>query len=257
MVLNISTSPITAAVDLNPSATGTISIPTSATDPGTSITYTVTSIGDSAFEACSGLTSVTIPNSVTSIGDSAFEDCGDLTSVICNIVTPLVISADVFAGVAQSACSLKVPTAASVAAYQAASVWTNFNPIITDVISVNTVVDSPTQVTVNFSDPTNGTGALGENKPERDLLVSPNHSMLIGNRLIFAKFLVNGSTIYQDMSFNKIEYFHILSDDHYIINANGTLSETLGSEEMFIFESILVHTVKEEIEVNSQTEMVC
>ena len=33
----------------------------------------VTSIGSSAFENCSGLTSVTIPNSVTSIGWSAFE----------------------------------------------------------------------------------------------------------------------------------------------------------------------------------------
>jgi hypothetical protein len=81
-------------------------------------------------------------------------------------------------------------------------------------------------------------GALGHLKPERDLLVSPNHSMLVGERLIFAKNLINGSSIYQDMSFEKIEYFHILSDDHYVINANGTLSETLGSEEIAIFEAL-------------------
>ena len=46
----------------------------------------VTSIGDSAFEFCSGLTSITIPNSVTSIGSSAFYNCSSLTSVIWDAV---------------------------------------------------------------------------------------------------------------------------------------------------------------------------
>ncbi len=41
----------------------------------------LTSIGDSAFSACEGLTSIVIPSSVTSIGDSAFRICGGLTSV--------------------------------------------------------------------------------------------------------------------------------------------------------------------------------
>ena len=41
----------------------------------------VTSIGDSAFEDCSGLTSITIPNSVTFIGNSAFSGCSGLTSI--------------------------------------------------------------------------------------------------------------------------------------------------------------------------------
>ena len=38
-------------------------------------TRKVTSIGESAFVRCYGLTSITIPNSVTSIGASAFERC--------------------------------------------------------------------------------------------------------------------------------------------------------------------------------------
>lgn len=41
----------------------------------------VTSIGYDAFAYCSGLTSITIPNSVTSIGDDAFFVCSSLTSV--------------------------------------------------------------------------------------------------------------------------------------------------------------------------------
>ena len=44
-------------------------------------TRKVTSIGSWAFEDCSGLTSVTIPNSVTSIGKYAFANCSGLTSV--------------------------------------------------------------------------------------------------------------------------------------------------------------------------------
>ncbi len=58
------------------------------------IPNSVTSIGASAFEDCSGLTSVTIPNSVTSIGSSAFEYCSGLTSVtIPNSVTSIGSSA--------------------------------------------------------------------------------------------------------------------------------------------------------------------
>ena len=52
--------------------------------------YIVTSIGDYAFQYCSGLTSITIPNSVTSIGEWAFQDCTGLTSItIPNSVTSI------------------------------------------------------------------------------------------------------------------------------------------------------------------------
>ena len=45
------------------------------------ISNSVTSIGESAFERCIGLTSIAIPNSVTSIGYNAFYGCTGLTEI--------------------------------------------------------------------------------------------------------------------------------------------------------------------------------
>ena len=58
---------------------GDITIPSTVTSGST--TYSVTSIGRSAFYGCTGLTSITIPSSVTSIGSNAFSGCTGLTSI--------------------------------------------------------------------------------------------------------------------------------------------------------------------------------
>ena len=45
------------------------------------VKYGITSIGESAFSGCSGLTELTLPNSVTSIGNYAFSDCSGLEKI--------------------------------------------------------------------------------------------------------------------------------------------------------------------------------
>ncbi len=56
-----------------------VTIPSTAEDGVT--TYDVVSIGQSAFMNETNLTSVTIPGSVTTIGEGAFQDCSGLTSI--------------------------------------------------------------------------------------------------------------------------------------------------------------------------------
>ena len=81
---------------------GNVVIPESVTYNGK--TYSVTSIGISAFYGCSGLTSVTIPNSVTSIGDYAFDGCYKMKAVYSEIESPFDIyyysfDANTYAGI--------------------------------------------------------------------------------------------------------------------------------------------------------------
>lgn len=61
--------------ECNTSFTGNLDIPSEING------YPVTTIGNSAFAECTGLTSVTIPDSVTAICDNAFSYCYELSNV--------------------------------------------------------------------------------------------------------------------------------------------------------------------------------
>ena len=67
-----------------------------------------------------------------------------------------------------------------------------------------------------------------KNMPSSDLYVSPEHSICVKNRMIPAKLLINGQTIFQDTSYkNKpIEYYHIEMPYHCAIISNGLLTES-------------------------------
>jgi hypothetical protein len=80
-------------------------------------------------------------------------------------------------------------------------------------------------------------GALTDSVPHRDLLVSPDHCMLVQDVLVPAKLLVNGTTIVQEERREPFEYFHIELESHDIVLAEGMLSESyldLGNRHMFL-----------------------
>jgi hypothetical protein len=74
------------------------------------------------------------------------------------------------------------------------------------------------------------------NIPSMDLRVSPEHKVCVKNRMIPAKYLVNGNTIYQDVDFERITYYHIEMPYHCAIISNGVLSESyldIGNRQIF------------------------
>lgn len=70
-------------------------------------------------------------------------------------------------------------------------------------------------------------GALGDAVPVTDLYVSPDHAMLFENTLIHAGAMVNGHSIIALATWSgDVEYFHIETEQHEIILANGAPAET-------------------------------
>jgi hypothetical protein len=80
-------------------------------------------------------------------------------------------------------------------------------------------------------------GAFGENRPSRDLTVSPQHRILLddwraelyfGARqvLVPAKALTNDTTIHHDHEADGVDYFHVLFDRHEIMMTEGLWTES-------------------------------
>ncbi|MBN8993902.1 MAG: Hint domain-containing protein [Rhizobiales bacterium] len=70
-------------------------------------------------------------------------------------------------------------------------------------------------------------GALGENLPARDLLVSPDHALLVDGILAHAGALVNGVSILRETRVPPMfVYYHVELDDHSLLFADGAAAET-------------------------------
>lgn len=86
----------------------------------------VTSIGNAAFQSCSKLTSITLPNTITKINNSAFAWSGIITMRI-EATTPPTLTAT--GAISMSTTQIQVPMA-SVEAYKTATGWSYFADII-------------------------------------------------------------------------------------------------------------------------------
>jgi hypothetical protein len=80
-------------------------------------------------------------------------------------------------------------------------------------------------------------GALGKDRPEGDLLVSPRHGLLLKGRaarrlyneaevLVSARDLVDGGMIRRETALRDVTYVHLLTAQHEIVWANGVEAET-------------------------------
>ena len=113
----------------NSCTAGAVVIP-STHDDGSNGSKAVTSIGASAFQSCTSLTSVTIPDSVTSIEGSAFRFCSSLASV----TLPTNINFTSIANAAFQSCtsltSIIIPNSVTIIGSQAFSGCTSLTNII-------------------------------------------------------------------------------------------------------------------------------
>jgi len=68
--------------------------------------------------------------------------------------------------------------------------------------------------------------AIADGMPRRDLVVSPDHAIFVGGKLIGARQLVNGTTIRQETSWTTVDYYHVELDRHAILLAEGMPAES-------------------------------
>jgi len=69
-------------------------------------------------------------------------------------------------------------------------------------------------------------GAFADNLPYADLLLSPDHAILVDGKLICASQLINRTTIRQVTGWTSVDYYHVELERHAILLAEGLPAES-------------------------------
>lgn len=68
--------------------------------------------------------------------------------------------------------------------------------------------------------------AIAENVPYKDMLVTAEHCLFFDGKFVPARMLVNGRSISYDKSITSYDYYHIETENHSVIMADGMLTES-------------------------------
>ncbi|MGV4858488.1 Hint domain-containing protein [Acetobacter senegalensis] len=68
--------------------------------------------------------------------------------------------------------------------------------------------------------------AIADGVPFKDMLITAEHCLFFDGQFVPARMLVNGRSIFFDKSITSYDYYHIETEDHSVIMADGMLTES-------------------------------
>ncbi|BCK76522.1 outer membrane protein [Acetobacter aceti NRIC 0242] len=69
-------------------------------------------------------------------------------------------------------------------------------------------------------------GAFSQNVPWKDMLITSEHCLYLEGRFIPVRLLVNGRSIFYDRTITSYDYYHVETEQHSILSADGVLTES-------------------------------
>ncbi len=174
-------------------------------------------------------TGITLPAHIFLISDNATtptltflttQEGGDITVVVCYAAGTKILTKKGYVAIEDIQIGDSIVTHGSIKNGSITNTKTTFKPAIwTSSFTVPANSATTTPICIKK-------GALAQGVPFEDLYVSPGHGVTVGNRLVLACTLVNGTTIVQEYPKRSVTYYHIELPGHSAIVANGVLAES-------------------------------